>query len=249
MYIRRGKEEREFLLVSHRGGRGFGPENTLQALREAVKHGVDMVETDVRMSGDGVPLIHHGPFLGLHLISRLPFRSIREKCPHIPTLEEYLREAGDNVDLNLEVKRVDTDAFLETLDKNASAEPPLISSFDHEFIVSLARRGYPGRLGLLFPLGSREEDMIERTLSCGARYILPIHMETTSAVVDKSHRQGLKVIAWTINDVSDLADLLDMGADGAITDEYLEMENFLRRCETEGGSSSRLPAAEAFGEA
>jgi len=31
------------LLVSHRGGKGFGPENTLDSLRGALKFGVEMV--------------------------------------------------------------------------------------------------------------------------------------------------------------------------------------------------------------
>jgi glycerophosphoryl diester phosphodiesterase len=35
------------------------PENTLQAFRHAVKIGAHMIETDVRMSKDGVIIVAH----------------------------------------------------------------------------------------------------------------------------------------------------------------------------------------------
>jgi glycerophosphoryl diester phosphodiesterase len=38
-------ESRELALISHRGGKGFGPENTLQSLQGALDYGVEMVAT------------------------------------------------------------------------------------------------------------------------------------------------------------------------------------------------------------
>ena len=47
-------EYTEKILVSgHRGDRVHGIENTLTAMRLAVAAGVDMIETDVRMTLDG----------------------------------------------------------------------------------------------------------------------------------------------------------------------------------------------------
>ena len=48
-----------FLVVAHRGGRGMGPENTLPLFREAVEAGADVLEMDVRLSLDGVLVVHH----------------------------------------------------------------------------------------------------------------------------------------------------------------------------------------------
>ena len=51
--------EAGFLVVAHRGGRGMGPENTLPLFRQAVKAGADVLEMDVRLSADGVLVVHH----------------------------------------------------------------------------------------------------------------------------------------------------------------------------------------------
>ena len=48
-----------FLVIAHRGGRGMGPENTLPLFREAVAAGADVLEMDVRLSADGVLVVHH----------------------------------------------------------------------------------------------------------------------------------------------------------------------------------------------
>ena len=53
-------EAREKVCVSaHRGGRNHGIENTLTAMRNAMAMGVDMIETDVRMTRDGYLVLMH----------------------------------------------------------------------------------------------------------------------------------------------------------------------------------------------
>src|SRR5215208_4793821 len=52
------------LVFAHRGGRALGPENTLAALDLGLAAGADGLEFDVRISSDGVPVLHHDPDLG-----------------------------------------------------------------------------------------------------------------------------------------------------------------------------------------
>ncbi|OGV51757.1 MAG: hypothetical protein A2017_10480 [Lentisphaerae bacterium GWF2_44_16] len=47
------------VITAHRGMSGLYPENTMMAFEKAVEFGVDIVEFDVRLSGDGVPVILH----------------------------------------------------------------------------------------------------------------------------------------------------------------------------------------------
>ena len=47
------------LVIAHRGNRVAAPENTLEALRQAVAMNVDAIEFDVRMTRDGVPVLMH----------------------------------------------------------------------------------------------------------------------------------------------------------------------------------------------
>ena len=46
-------------LFAHRGGSGIAPENTLHAFDAAIALGVDGLELDVRLSRDGVVVVHH----------------------------------------------------------------------------------------------------------------------------------------------------------------------------------------------
>ena len=53
------------LRIAHRGasGRGLAPENTLAAFEKAIELGVDMLEIDVRKTGDGQIVVLHDPSL------------------------------------------------------------------------------------------------------------------------------------------------------------------------------------------
>jgi glycerophosphoryl diester phosphodiesterase len=56
-----------FDLQGHRGARGLAPENTLAAFERALEIGVDTLETDVHLSAEGVPVLHHDPRLNSDL--------------------------------------------------------------------------------------------------------------------------------------------------------------------------------------
>src|SRR5207237_1059506 len=45
----------------HRGARGLKPENTLPSFEAALDLGVTAIETDLHLSRDGVPVLHHDP--------------------------------------------------------------------------------------------------------------------------------------------------------------------------------------------
>jgi glycerophosphoryl diester phosphodiesterase len=45
--------------IGHRGARAFAPENTLEALVKAARLGCHMVELDVHLTSDQVPIVHH----------------------------------------------------------------------------------------------------------------------------------------------------------------------------------------------
>jgi glycerophosphoryl diester phosphodiesterase len=47
------------LVFAHRGGSGLAPENTIAAFETAVGLGADGLELDVRLSRDGVVVVHH----------------------------------------------------------------------------------------------------------------------------------------------------------------------------------------------
>ncbi|MBN2025896.1 MAG: glycerophosphodiester phosphodiesterase [Actinobacteria bacterium] len=220
-------ESRELTLISHRGGKGFGQENTLQSLQGALDFGVEMIETDVRMSSDSVPVIHHGPFLGIHLLGRMSLEEIRDKAPDIPTLREYLDLAGDRCAMNLEVKRCNPGILSTVLADARPSFPILVSSFDEDFLGAFRGEGSKVDLGLLAQYELSIERILAQAARSGACTILPASFILSEGLVAAAHEAGMSVITWTVNSAALLRETLAAGVDGVITDSYPELKAFL----------------------
>ena len=60
----RGPDEPMLILSAHRGGSAEGTENTLYAFKHAVSVGMNLMELDVHMTRDGLPVVAHDSDLG-----------------------------------------------------------------------------------------------------------------------------------------------------------------------------------------
>ncbi|MBE6688386.1 MAG: hypothetical protein E7588_03790 [Ruminococcaceae bacterium] len=125
------------ILAAHRGDRFNYPENTMPAFESAVRLGVDMIETDVRMSKDGELVLMHdrsalrttGIDKNVDEMSLLEIRSLDAGCTFknpviakIPTVREFLEYIKNaNIMVNWEFKvyptDFDTDTAFEVVDK------------------------------------------------------------------------------------------------------------------------------------
>jgi glycerophosphoryl diester phosphodiesterase len=107
------------VIVGHRGAKGIAPENTLEGFAKAIEVGVDMIETDVQVTQDGVPVLLHKFNVKLAQklenvqlpkerrfdVSELTFTEIRERQPDIPTLQEAIDFINRRVVLMIEIKK------------------------------------------------------------------------------------------------------------------------------------------------
>lgn len=55
------QEGRDTLAIAHRGGANIAPEETMAAFQESADLGVDILEFDVHMTSDNVPVVIHDP--------------------------------------------------------------------------------------------------------------------------------------------------------------------------------------------
>ncbi|MBN1129040.1 MAG: glycerophosphodiester phosphodiesterase [Chitinispirillaceae bacterium] len=100
------------MIVAHRGASKHAHENTIEAFERAVALGADMVELDVRKTGDGVLVIFHDPvFPGAAArgaLSRLTYRELQKRASarkfRVPTLEETLVALSGRIRLDIELK-------------------------------------------------------------------------------------------------------------------------------------------------
>ncbi|MEQ9464454.1 MAG: glycerophosphodiester phosphodiesterase [Haliea sp.] len=103
---------RDIRLVAHRGAHGPGAatENTLAAFQLCADVGAWAVETDIHLTRDGEPVIHHDPDCGRLfkrpdlVIASTDFAALREAIPHIPHLGEVIDRFAGKLHLMLEVK-------------------------------------------------------------------------------------------------------------------------------------------------
>ncbi len=224
-------------LYGHRGAGGECPENTLEAFRHAIAHGVDGIETDIAMTADFCPVLHHDAELPDGRLIRNLHKA--DLPAHIPTLAEALAEAPDTEWL-LEIKTYPpeqkkahaSDIVVErTLAVLAKfpATPIVIMAFDWGVLREVAARAPSIRRacltsprtslhrGLWWGPGFARTKTPAAVAATGAYAWSAYHDSITPKQIAQAHALALKVLLWTVNDGQKFARLAPL-VDGIITD-------------------------------
>lgn len=128
------------LILAHRGYHGVEAENTLEAFAAAVRLGVDGIETDVRLSADGKPVIMHDRVTPAgRAVATLTHREIEDDAGHaVPLLDAILERFPDML-WNIEIKLPEAwPAAAAVLARFRSSRRLLVSSFRHEVVLRCA---------------------------------------------------------------------------------------------------------------
>lgn len=230
------------LAMAHRGGALHpdlpGVENTLHAFRHAVDLGYHYLETDVHATKDGVLVAFHDDVLDrvtdrVGRIEELTAKDLGEALiggahavPTMASLLEEFPEARFNIDLKSEGAIT---ALAQLLDATSAHDRVLIGSFSqrrlHEFrrLTShrVATSASPAEVAAfrLLPLAGLAKLATRGWVSAlqvpHRRGPLKV---VTPAVVRRAHAVGVHVHVWTVDDATEMHELLDMGVDGLITD-------------------------------
>jgi glycerophosphoryl diester phosphodiesterase len=234
-------ESKSIWTIAHRGASGHAPENTMAAFRRAVELGARFIETDLQLSRDARVVAMHDFTVDrtttgqgeVHLLPLDQIRALdagawfgdRESKSYagekVPTLEEILDFAKHNdVIFYLEIKAgqlwgIEHVVVATLRDYNAGARV-VILSFDPAVLDTIHRLDSTMMTGFLCEHSS--SDLVERTVRAGARQLVARGDLITPAMIEKAHRAGLQVAAWTINEVEQMRRLIATGVDGIITD-------------------------------
>lgn len=231
------------LIIGHRGAAGHAPENTIEALRHGKLAGADMLEFDVQLTRDGVPIvIHDSTLLRTHrkrkwirLSSHESIRRATEKGHKIATLEEVLDEFFGKVFLNLELKGRGTAAVVHALVQTYVRHEEdwqniLFSSFKATELMTLRKLCPTAHLGLLHYRNPFLYIAYHRKLKFSAvgfhrLYVNPLALEIAK-------RADLFTYVYTVNRPH-TADILEMkGIDAVVTDFPEQLGKHLARHHT-----------------
>jgi glycerophosphoryl diester phosphodiesterase len=128
------------LVLAHRGYHAGAPENSMAAFAAAIALGVDGVETDVRSSRDGLPVIIHDRVTPRkRAVADLTRREIEDDIGHpVPVLPEIF-DAFPNVLWNIEIKTPDVwPAASRVLAQFQGNRQLLVTSFRHDVVKRCA---------------------------------------------------------------------------------------------------------------
>jgi len=214
-------------LIGHRGGRGFGTDNTLEAMTQAAREGVREIETDIRMTADGELVICHDALVRGHAVSHVTYEELIKHAPERPLLRDILENLAGWVSFNLEVKDASMRTLAEMLESYSLDSDTLITSFSATFLEGLKALYPQVRTGHLYRLPYGQDRKLENAVEIGAQVVLPYVSSISEEMVLDAHDLGLEVVAWTVNERKDLNKLMGWGADGVITDHYLDLKSML----------------------
>ena len=214
------------LKIGHRGARLYEPENTLRSFKRALDLGVDAVEFDVRKTKDGKIVVIHDEKVdrttnGKGLVKDLTLKEIKlfdaGQGERIPTLEETLDFMDREAKMLIELKENDLEENVLNLVSHAGlTDNVIIISFLEEALRRVRELNSKVETGLIY---SRHKNPVKTALELKANYLLPLYRFTHSADVEKAHKNGLKVIVWTINTPEEVEEYVKKSVDGITSDK------------------------------
>ncbi len=225
-------------VIAHRGNSGPIPENTLAAIESAIGLRVDMVEVDIRLTRDGVPILMHNDRVdrttsGTGLVTDLTWDKLKTldagswRGPEfagetVQALDEVLDLARGRVALNLDIKVPE------------AAKPTAIAVVEAGVPASVVISGCTANgvrtvgdtangiatllnsdelLAGIDPAAARTvvHQSIDLAVELGAVAINVPHPLVTIDLVEQAQDAGIGVWTFTIDDEARFISLMDMG--------------------------------------
>jgi glycerophosphoryl diester phosphodiesterase len=228
------------LVIGHRGAAARAPENTLAGLRRAKALGCSWVEFDVRLTGDGIPVLCHDARLertsdGSGLVSARSFAAIRDydagawfapqfAGERVPHLEEALTLAAElDLGANIEIKSergrdyATAATVAVTLRRLGDRAPPvLVSSFQSPAVAAICALAPHLPRGILFHMVPRGWAETTRRLGCAT--IGADHRRLRPGQVAAIRDAGYPLMAYTVNDPARARLLYSWGVTSVFSD-------------------------------
>ena len=209
------------LKIGHRGAKGYAAENTIASFQKAIELGVDMIELDVHLSKDGIPVVIHDETIDrtTHYSGFVnQFTAEFLQSIGVPSLKDVFDLVENRCAINIEIKVfVATKPVLEVL-KNTKfpQEKIIISSFNWDVLNVCHSEGENISLGFLTELSIEEALTFAKKIN--AYSINPYFKLLNPENVKDIHQNGFKVFPWTVNNPDDITFVKSLKVDGIISD-------------------------------
>jgi glycerophosphoryl diester phosphodiesterase len=221
-------------VIAHRGAAGKAPENTLAAIRQAIKDGADWIEIDVQETMDGeVVVIHDSDFMKLAgkdlKVWNSTLEELREidvgswfgpefSAERVPTLAKVLEETRGQSSVLIELKYYGHDQQLEQRVVDIVERTDMVN----DVAVMSLKPGGIKKFHALRPdwaVGLLSSKAIGNLSDLNVDF-LAINMGlATPEFIRRTHKADMQLFVWTVNDQVSMSRMMSLGVDGIITDE------------------------------
>ena len=219
--------------IAHRGDPVRHRENTLPAFAAAVAQGADMIELDLRRTGDGVVVVLHDQTLerlwgydaDVGNLTLADVRALGQGDVRIPTLAEVLGAVALPLMVDFTRREV-VEGALAAVEHAGALARSLFVTGNVDALHMLRGLSPHARIGLTWtdgadpPLGLLEE--------LEAECWNPVYRLITEEAVVAVHAAGRRVTTWTVDAEEDMARVVAAGVDAVVSNRVAALVSFLR---------------------
>jgi glycerophosphoryl diester phosphodiesterase len=219
--------------VGHKGADAVTPGNTLASFEAAVAAGVDMIELDVLRSREGQLVVAHD----YEDARRRRAMSLTE------ALDAFCEPPLDQVEIDCDLKLPGREAELAgTLAGHGLVDRAMVSTMEIESLEKLRQLEPDLRLGWTYPKTRRDwtqygwarpgivaglaamrrrfpKMLSEQAPALGVDAVWAYHHLVTPRLVEAAENSGIDLIAWTVDDLGRMVELIEMGVHGICSND------------------------------
>jgi len=232
------------IVIAHRGASAYRPENTMVAFERAIELDADMIELDVVLSRDGIPVIFHDAKLNKHtngkgLVGQYTLEELKKldagswfstvfSGQRIPTLEEVIKFATGRIALNIEIKKQKTDypagyiekQCLKLISEYDMDKHVLLSSFDYAAVSKLKELAPEIPLAILYEKSQSNQSLPHELVQ---KYQVDAfncsYNELSRKRLDSLKKHNIPSFVYTVDQENKMRKLLDFGVSGIFTNK------------------------------
>ena len=246
-------QNKEFLIIAHRGESFDAPENTLASINLAWKRDADGVEIDVQLTKDeNIVLIHDKSTLRtggrykriasnnyneLLKIDVGKFKDNKWKNERIPLLDEVIDTIPENKILFIEIKSDEKIIKpLKNLIEQKNINPAQIKFIGFNiYMMELIKKTFPEFESYWIIEGKfykNKSDLVKTIANCKSANLDGLDVQArkylNKDVIHSVKNSGLKIYTWTVDDPERAKQLHLAGIDGITTNKAAWLTNKLQ---------------------
>ncbi len=230
-------DQRRPLRIAHRGASAYAQEGSRASVEKAAQLGADLIEVDVRVTADDVPVIAHDSNLlrvfgvegsiGALTHAELMALTPPDRQPILTFAEMTDLCASLGLGLYLDIKEVTATAMAQViavLRERGMLQYAIFGSFRPDVIAEIKANAPDTVTSILF--ASTHVDPVALASSVGADYVHPCwerHDSPSSLLagdwIDRVRAADLGVVCWHEERLREIAALNALGVDGICSDQ------------------------------